>query len=247
MSEYLKKPKSLFSIAMALAIVTVTVLFVVPRSTAVARQSGELTPLTAETMLHRLGLEPDRLAAVGIDGGGAETVVNDLAGELSTNLAEIQLAQTTYAMARSNRDALQDAVREGDNSDETLTALQAAETELADARTTLDQHLDGLFDAATDSLTSLQRGDLQTIHANTPHRGPVAFKVVERSESSWLDIREALAAERYADETGEPMPDGAAAFLASIRGESNVASAQASYDLRHDEVAAACDSALGGL
>jgi hypothetical protein len=247
MSEYLKKPRSIFSIAMALAIVTMTVFFVVPRSAAVAQSGPQLTPLEAETMLLRLGLGPDRLAAVGVDGSGAETVVNDLAGELGSNLAAIRLAQTNYAVARSNHNSLQDAVRAGDTSNETLTALQTAESELASTRAALDQHLDGLYTAATDSLTSLQRSDLETIRANASHRGPVAFKVVERSESSWVDIRDALASERYANETGEPVPDGAAAFLSSIRSESDVASAQASYDLRYAEVAAACDSALGDL
>lgn len=247
MSEYLKKPRSILSIAMALAIVTITVLFVVPRSPAAAQPGGDLTPLTAETMLHRLGLGPDRLAAVGLDGSRAQTVVNDLAAELAANLAEIQLAQTTHAMARSNRDALQNAVREGDHSDETRSALQAAEDEFVSTSSALDQHLDGLFTAATESLTALQRDELQTIHENASHRGSVAFKVVERSQSSWLNIREALVAERYANETGEPIPDGAAALLASVRSEADVASAQASYDLRYDEVAAACDSALGDL
>ncbi|MEQ9617538.1 MAG: hypothetical protein RLN60_05830 [Phycisphaerales bacterium] len=247
MSEYLKRPRSILTIATVLAIAAVLVFFVVPKEYAIAQQPVELDAHTAETYLYRVGLGPETLAAAGVDANGAGEVVGDLVAYLESNLSSIESAQSAYANANAQHSRLLRAVRQGDDTGELLSQLQVAASTLATAESALESALDGLFSAATADLTELERGDIESIRGNQAHRGPVAFKVNNRSESAWLNIRSALVAERQALEEEESVPDLAATLLESVRGEPAVAAAQAAYDVRYDAVVSAINTALGAL
>jgi len=79
-SEYLRKPKSILTIAMLLAIAAISVVFVVPRYEAVARTMVTIDAQAAENALYRIGLSPAALATAGVDANGAAGVVADQIG-----------------------------------------------------------------------------------------------------------------------------------------------------------------------
>jgi len=246
MSEYLTKPKSILTLSM-IALLLLGAFLIVPKNSAVAQEPVAIDAVTAETYLRRVGLGPESFAASGIDAAGATNVINDLVAHLQSNLQSIDSAEAELDAARAQHDALLRAVRQGDSTGEAYPALQTARTTLATAESALETLLDSVFTDATADLTTLQRNELTTIHGNNAHRGPVAFKVSDRSEASWLNIRSALAAERIAIDEGEAVPDGAATLLTNVRAESAVAASQAAYDVRYSSVVTAIDAVLGAL
>jgi len=246
MSEYLKQPKSLLMFSL-LALVLTGAFFVVPKNFAAAQQPAEIDAVTAETYLRQIGLSPANLATAGIDAAGATNAVIGLLAHLQSNLPLIRSAEASYQSVRAQHDALLRTVRQGDSTGEALPALQDARVALAAAEVALEALREELFADATAEFPLLQRNELQTIHSNRAHRGPAAFKIADRTETAWLDIRSALAAERIALEEGDAVPDQSASLLASVRGEPAVAAAQAAFDVRYDSVATAIRTVLATL
>lgn len=79
-----------------------------------------------------------------------------------------------------------------------------------------------LFEAGIASLEQPQQAALRTIRTHKSWKVPVAYKIVERTESEWVRLREALADERVIASEGGQLPERAAAVLADARAHPSV-------------------------
>ena len=257
MSKHLKKPRVVSAIVGMLLLLVLLVWLAAPGrgpAAAMANEAYVLTRSEAETVLYRLGLDPESLAACGVDSGGASIVVANLTAHLRENPGAIRDADAAYDEARVAHDQLRERVVAGTAaSDGDVAALRTAEQTLASASTARDAAMNAARTAATTDLPEMQRTVLATVHAAEQHGSrvsraiPVEFMVAERTESQWLAIRNALANERISAKRGELADTASQELLGRVRSEAAVASASAGMAQRRGSVRLAFDRALGDI
>lgn len=211
----------------------------------------ESTALAAQTpaadlgpALYRACLDPESLCAAGLSANDVTALVQNADAHLVDNLSQLNQADQNYATAKTNRDELVRIVRAGTATQQQITDCQTAMTTLTSATSTRDTALDALVTAATASLTTEQRALLTTIRANQDWKLPVEFCAADRTEATWVTLRDALAAERYAQETSEELDPTVTQFLTTQRAVTAVANAISSLDTNLANVQTAWDNAV---
>lgn len=86
------------------------------------------------------------------------------------------------------------------------------------------------LNAALGDLPQDMRQRLDALAASGHRHVPAEFRLIDREDSAWLALREAVAAERIALRKQQPVPPEAAALLADARAVPATASARASLD-----------------
>lgn len=97
-----------------------------------------------------------------------------------------------------------------------------------------------IFAAVTTSFSDAQRAALQAIRANSQWKVPPAYRLVERTPTEWIRLRDALADEAIAASKRHTLDRGVSTYLAGVRANSAVAAA-----LRNANNAAAARTAWG--
>lgn len=195
--------------------------------------------------LLRAGISPQALAAIGAPTGGIPGLVSAAEQHFVTGAASLTSADAGYAIAKRETDRLRRLIESGKGSQEDVANFQTQSAALASASAAQEATLSALLDAATAGLTANQRTLLRRIQAAKGWGLPIDFAVVERSQEEWVELRGALANERFASKYGEEADPAAAAFLAHARADQAVAAARASLDTNQAAITASWNAAHG--
>lgn len=198
-----------------------------------------------ELVLLRAGVSPNALAAGGAAPQSLSGLVDSAEAHFAAHSQELALADAAHASARRETDRLRRLIESGKGSQEDVANFQAQSAALASASAAQEATLSALLDAATAGLTANQRTLLRRIQAAKGWGLPIEFAVVERSQEEWVELRGALANERFASKYGEEADPAAAAFLAHARADQAVASARASLDTNQAAITASWNAAHG--
>jgi len=197
-----------------------------------------------EVALMRAGVPHEALAAVGASGHGLSGLVHAASTHFANGATTLGVADAAYATAKRESDRLRRLIESGKGSQADVANYQAQMTALATATAQQGSALSALFAAATASLTANQRTSLNRIHAARTWGLPTEFLVVERSPSAWVELRSALANERFAAKYGEEPDLAAQAFLAQARADAAVAAAHTGIETNGAGVTASWDLLL---
>jgi hypothetical protein len=220
------------------------IIVVLPRSqAAVAAVAPSATDVA--TGLHRLELGPDALTAAGLSSSDATELVQRAFSHLIESQNALDLADLVHADAKRNSTILERTVRSGTADDDELAALPAALAALASATSQQQTLLAGLVDGATADLTGPQRAKLDRIRLNQDWKLPIEFLVIDREETVWVALRDALANERISARLGEMRDAAAQTLLAQLRADPAVSMARANLDANLGVIEAAWDAAVG--
>jgi len=192
----------------------------------------------------RVGLDPEALAAAGVTAAQVAGVIDVvLASDAAVN-GDLAAADADHREARGEVDRLTRLVRSGTGSAEDVTALGAAQSDLATAEAAQAAAMDALHSAGVAVLSGSVQATLATIRASRGTKLPVEYLAVSGSRDDWLSLRRALQHEKVAGKTGEEVAEEIATQLATFRARSAVATARANLDARLAAVHTAWEDAL---
>lgn len=197
-----------------------------------------------EVALLRAGISAQSLAAVGLSSQSLAGLVDAAQTHFALHATDLSAADAAYAAAKPACDQARRTIESGKGSQEDVATFQAQSAAVTAASTAQTAALDALRDAATASLSSDQRASLQRIHAARTWGLPTEFCVVERSQEAWVELRSALANERFAAKYGEEMLPAAQALLSVERSSSPVAAAKTGIDTNLSALTTVWTSAL---
>ena len=207
----LTKPGTVLSIALGLivmgALVAISAL-ALPRATAAA------APTTTQlgVMLYRVGLDPEALAAAGVQPAQIASLVTEAETVLTTQLSALTLAETDLAEANRQVTALEPAIRAGVADESAVNSLAIARSNATNAQARVQAIQDEVFAAATQHLSADTMTTLQTIAANRRWGLPIQYTLRNRTEAQWKELRKALANVRISAQVGED-PDNTCSTL----------------------------------
>ena len=233
---------ALVLVAGLLAGVLLTIDPLIEAQRAKAARLAERRPTAAEleALLHRLGLDAEALAAAGVEPGRVDGIVRRLVEAVAEEDRSVGSNDWRYAdagirLAQAERD---EAARRNPQE------RQAAEQRLAARIRQRDELMDRLFNQAARPLTAHQRAVLLAIRGNRQRNVPVEFLVVNRTEEQWLELRDALTAERQCRERGEILDVQTHALLARLRHAPAVSEARANLARLSESVEQAARAAI---
>lgn len=194
--------------------------------------------------LRRVQLSAPNLAAVGATGADVTAIVEDMETWVGDNTGEIAAADAALASATQAWAACRAKIQSGQASQAECDGLAALETAKNNAQSTLSTLLDGAFDAAVDSLSSSEQDLAANLRANSSWRLAPYFLVTNRSESSWVDLRNALDEQRIAAKYEEDASSAALAIISAALGDADIAAAKVDYEANLTAVETAWDNAV---
>ncbi len=197
-----------------------------------------------EVALLRAGVSAQSLAAVGAPTQAIFGIVDAAREHFVAQSVTLASADAAYATAKRESDRLRRAIESGKSAPEDVAIFQLQSAALATATTRQESALNALFAAATVALTQSQRGLLRRIHEQRTWGLPMEFLVAERSEPAWVELRGALANERFAAQYGEEQDPAARTLLAITRADAQVAAARTGLDTNLTYLTASWNSAL---
>lgn len=202
--------------------------------------------------LSRLRLNPEPLAAAGLTAQQTTSLVSNLRSHLSTHMDAIRLADTELGNASNTVDALTRRIRAGLGSEQDVSQLASATTALNTARSSLNSLLAAAYSAATDGLgqnalsgIATSRGNLDGVAGDSGVGGiPTQYLFSSRSETTWVNLRDALANVRISGRHNQdPNPD-AQSLISSLNAEPATATAIANLNNNLSTVTAAWNNAV---
>lgn len=241
--------------AALLPVVSIVALVAVPLAwraltpTAVVAAStldGEASGANLEVALLRAGVSPAGLAAVGAPTQGIFGIVDAARTQFASSAPQLAAADAAYAEAKRESDRLRRLIESGKASPQDVASYQTQMSALATATGQQATALATLFEAATASLSSNQRTALTRIHAARSWGLPTEFLTVERSQESWIALRDALANERFVAKYHEEPVAAAQTLLATSRADATVAAAATGIATNLTYIQASWRSALEG-
>ncbi|MGD9689503.1 MAG: hypothetical protein AB7K52_07150 [Phycisphaerales bacterium] len=194
------------------------------------------------SLLYDLGLNPVNLAAAGVSAEQASAVVAAAREHYAGNLVQLDDARSTVPDLRAQIAPLEQLASTGRATQQQLTSLETARSELATAQAACDTLHAAAFTAATTGLTSDQRSRIAMLRTNAGREVPVQFRTTERSDAQWIALRNALIQLRVSTEAGAP--DANAAALLQAAGEESAVVAASQGLQSAAAVAAAWESAV---
>jgi hypothetical protein len=201
--------------------------------TDVDTESSEPPPpaQTAEAaLLMRLGLDAEMLCAAGVQSTGVAGVVDAVFAEEASQTRTQREIDVAYGTARTTCDSLRRTVRSGLGTAADVDALADAKSALAVAEGNRATYLDALRNAGLGELSASVSADLSKMVANREWRLPTEFLLDDRTEQEWVDLRDALAAERIDTKAGEVVPGSVVTALATARAGTKAATAKVCLD-----------------
>ena len=217
----------------------------IPAATMLRLSLPPTTPADFPATLIRAGLDPKALAAAGVASGTVSAVLSNAASQINSDPTALSSADDALASARTSVDHLTSLIQSGHGTQDDITALATAQSSLATATSQRQTALDAIFNAAVANLSDAQKTALSKIRANRPWDVAIEFLVVDRTESQWVQVRDALANERIAVSLPDSLNQTAQSNLATWRSDTGVASAKSSLDSNLSAVTTAWNSAAG--
>jgi hypothetical protein len=179
-----------------------------------------------EVMLLRVGLSPQVLATAGLASNAVQTVFSAEQQDLEAATAMLASRDAACASAKREVDQLRRKVQSGQASPEEISQLAAAKTELAAATSSRDAFLAGILTGVCENTSAPARASIQSMIASKRWKTiPLPYRVAERTEAEWLQIRDAVAAKRTHEKFGDDVPAEVTQFLASLDADQGVAAA----------------------
>jgi len=191
------------------------------------------------------GLDARALTAVGLAAQSAAGFVDEFRDEYATQASALDQAESRMAAARVSSDALRRKIQSGKGSPEDVTAYQAALAELTSATALKEAALAACRAPAEALLSQAQREQLARVRANEHWQLPTEFLLVDRTESQWVALRDALANEKIAPRYGEETAPQHASVLGAARAHADVALAKTRLDSNLASFKTALTAALG--
>lgn len=203
---------------------------------------------TVVATLYRASLDPESLAAVGLSANDAAGILNAAASTISSQGAALAEADESYGLARANVAQLEALIQSGQASNEQIQSLAGARTTAQNALEARDALLDAVRTVSIENLTAPQMAALASIRATNTSWSSVsaAYRISAHSDADFLALRDALAAKRIATQTGESVPEDAAALLATWSNDQAVAAAIAAQNANAAAIKATFDAAIEG-
>lgn len=215
------------------------------RAWAAANVVDPPTAMEVASTMHRCGLEPETLAAAGIDATGTTALVGRFITSFVANEGALVVADDNVATWRRESDRLRRLIRSGREEDGDVAALQAAEAALATAEASRDAVLDTLIDDAEDGLSDSARLTLSSIRANARPGLPMHFNVVAWDDAGFVSLRDTLSIIRIAEDQGETPPIAVTDRLDDWEAIPAVSTAAARLNVLLPAVTAAWETATG--
>lgn len=206
---------------------------------------SEPTGMEVIAALRQTGVTPPVLAAAGVSSDDMPEVQAAARAWCNLHHADLSAAVASHRTARNSVARLTSIVQSGRATNQEIIDLGTAAATLSDAQSALDALLTDLRDEA---LTPLSVGERQTLlgFLGRDHWGlPVEFLSVDRTESEWVRLRSALAAERIANRKGQNMDHDLSAYLNAARAQASVVAAAANRDTNLPGVQAAFANVQG--
>lgn len=205
----------------------------------------ELTASELAGALARTGLTPEHLAAAGLSAQQTAGLVAAAEDHLAEAIVGLRSDDSALASAQADHDRLLDLVQSGRGSADDAADLVTARSTLAAARAAVDAELAGLLAAATEGLGQAQTAALAVLRTNAGRPVPVKYRVVERTDAEWVELRDALAHSRISQRRGEEVCDEAGNCILSADSAPAVAAAGTNLDSNLAAVTAAWDTGVG--
>lgn len=203
------------------------------------------TPQALEIALHRLSLTPEALTAAGLSATEVSEAVNDLESEMDAEHVALAEADASYVQALRDRDRLQRVIQSGIHEAADLPAYTSAVSQLNGAQSQRQAILDEMWSAGTGGLPQAKKNILATIRVNGHSWDmPIEFLTVERTETQWVELRDALANERISAAAGVPADPVSQALLAQLRADPTVSAAIANLASNLASATAAWNTAI---
>ncbi|HKW11969.1 MAG TPA: hypothetical protein VJO33_16405 [Gemmatimonadaceae bacterium] len=245
MSRLVKKPAALFSVIGVLILIPIF-WRVVPSLAQGPQQGPAISATELQVALLRAGLSAETLTASGVSSQQVSTIVSNARAELVAHPTRITEDDATYATARASADALQRKIESGLATQQEIASFATATAALESAQNERQAALDAVFSAATISLNQSQITLLQTMQANHAWKLPTEFLTVERTETEWISLRDALSNERIAAKYGNEANGACQSLLATARANPTVAAAKANAVANLAMVSTTWNSASAG-
>jgi len=183
----------------------------------------------AATMI-RVGLDAERLAAVGVTSQAASGVITAAISEHDEGESSLAEADAAYSACKSSCSALENEIKSGLASPEDVSSYQSAKANLATHTAAREAAVEAIFEAGIAGLSTNEKDALRTIRANAHWKLPVQYLTVDRTEADWVKLRDYLDARRIYQEDELEVPAEVTSFLAGVESDGKVSTAKASLD-----------------
>lgn len=201
--------------------------YMLPRAavtaTLLASQNSDRVVVSFSAALVRAGLEPESLAAAGLTEQQAATALAALKTYFTNNAYSFTAAASNLATHTQTVNSLTRKVQAGVATEQDLAALASAKSSLTSAQSAQASLMTSFRAAA--NLSQGQLAVIDTIRANRSWGLPVQYLTVNREESDWVALRNALANERIADKLGAEPDQDARNLVLSANAHQTVAAA----------------------
>lgn len=196
-------------------------------------------------LMHRVGLEPQALAAAGVTPQQAGTIASRTESWIGENGATLDAQSSALRDATQQVSRLERKVRAGQASQEDLTTLAAARSSAASGQTAFDATLAAAFTHAAEGLGDNTKTALAQIKANRSWKVPVQYKVVGRTEGEWVSLRDALLEIRSASAMEREPGEWATDLVTAANADSAVAAAAVAVDNNLTGISNAIEDVFG--
>lgn len=205
----------------------------------------EPQPRDVDRELRRVGIDPEALAASGVDAAATTSLANRALNHLGpARYSELRQAMEAHGQAKAKLDELQRAFRAGTPGDATRSDLDAAIAAEASTLVTLDARQADLYDAATEGLSREVLARLAAIEAQADLAYPEYFKVADRSHAQAIALRDALNGVRIDTKLGQEPSGHHRAVIDAQLADPSIAAAKATSEANLAAIRAAWDAAF---
>lgn len=244
MRRHLRSARTVLLVMTAICAIALTIPLVLHANARLAMMAPTATELAL--VLHRVGLDPESMAAASMTPGDVEIVVDNCLGFFTERQGDIALNDMVCAALKRTHDQLVRRVRSGRATEAEILELSQVRDELAAARAQREMLMSDMFAASTADLAPARVNLLADIRRHRHWKLPLEFLVIDQEEPDRVVLRNALANERYvADHEGEAMDGSSATLLDQLRDIPAVSTARASLDANLSVITSAWESAVG--
>jgi hypothetical protein len=231
-------------VVLIFAVLALSWLTMYPREAQALPQAPSSSSLAVA--LIQSGLDAKALCAAGVTPGTVASVVENVRDQMTESPGALDSAYQSLGSARAQHSQLERLIQSGLGSPQDTSAFAVASSSLSSAQAGVNGTLNSLFTEGGSGLSTGQRTILSTIRANRAAgwTHPVEYLTVTRTQPQWLDLREALAAERIAQASGGSISAEAQSILAAARSDSTVSIAITSLQASLAATESAWTSAL---
>jgi hypothetical protein len=189
---------------------------------------------STDTMLRRVGLTPQTLAAANLSDAEVDAIIAGMLAHVSTLDHASLISQATAAYNRSVNTDPRSQRRAGRNGTDPAPAPAGPTT--AQLRAALNNLLDA---ARAQALTGLQADRVEMLEAmrrNADWGVPTEFKAVDRTDQEWIALRAALVAKQHAESRGLTLDNRIASLISTAESNAVVANARSAIAAREQAI-----------